>query len=100
LEDRLRSVARRGAALPADEAVVGTVERRLALDAAARLGDTDAEVLRLLVWEQLPVTGIAAVLGIDPNAVRQRLHRAKANIGREYRRLRQPPVDIECGEGG
>jgi RNA polymerase sigma-70 factor (ECF subfamily) len=101
LEDRLRSVARRGAAPPADEAVVGAVERRLVQDAAARLGDTDAEVLRLLVWEQLSVTGIAGVLGIDPQR-----GEATPPSGEDEHRSRVPPTPhqrapgIWCGEGG
>ena len=86
LEDRLRSVVRRPAAA-ADESVVDGAQYRLVLAAAARLADTDAEVLRLVAWEQLSVAEVAAVLGIDPNAVKQRLHRARRNLGREYRRL-------------
>ena len=37
--------------------------------------------------EQLPIADIAGVLGIAPNAVKQRLHRAKQHLGREYRKL-------------
>jgi RNA polymerase sigma-70 factor, ECF subfamily len=86
LEDRLRSMVRRPSPA-ADEVVTDGDEHRLVLAAAARLGETDAEVLRLAAWEQLSVADIAAVLGIAPNAVKQRLHRAKQNLGREYRRL-------------
>jgi RNA polymerase sigma-70 factor, ECF subfamily len=57
------------------------------LEAAARLNDKDADVLRLAAWEQLSTADIAAVLGIAPNAVKQRLHRAKQHLGREYRKL-------------
>jgi RNA polymerase sigma-70 factor (ECF subfamily) len=86
LEDRLRSVVHRPASA-ADEWVTAGDEHRLVLAAAACLGDTDAEVLRLSAWEQLSTIDIAAVLEITPNAVRQRLHRAKQNLAREYRRL-------------
>ena len=86
LEDRLRSVVGRPA-LAADESVTDDDDCRRVLDAAARLSHTDAEVLRLAAWEQLPVTDIATVLDIAPNAVKQRLHRAKRNLAREYRRL-------------
>ena len=86
LEDRLRSVVRRPVGA-ADESITDGAEYRLVLDAAARLGDTDAEVLRMVAWEHLPVGDIAAVLDIDPNAVKQRLHRARRNLAREYRQL-------------
>jgi RNA polymerase sigma-70 factor (ECF subfamily) len=86
LEGRLRSVVVRPA-WAADESIINGSEYRLVLDAAARLGDSDAEVLRLTAWERLSVAEVAAVLGIDPNAVKQRLHRARRHLGREYRRL-------------
>jgi RNA polymerase sigma-70 factor, ECF subfamily len=86
LQERLEAIVRRPASA-ADEAVIDADERRLVLAAAGRLGDTDAEVLRLVAWEQLSVVDIATVLEIAPNAVNQRLHRAKRNLAREYRRL-------------
>jgi RNA polymerase sigma-70 factor (ECF subfamily) len=100
LEDRLLSMTRRPA-VAADETVLDQLESRLVLAAAARLGDTDAEVLRLSAWEQLGVADIAAVLEIDPNAVKQRLHRARRNLGREYRRLQSRPLSTPAAaEGG
>jgi RNA polymerase sigma-70 factor (ECF subfamily) len=63
-------------------------ESRVMLAALARLDGADAELLRLVTWDQLPVGAIAEVLGIAPDAVRQRLHRARANLAREYSRLR------------
>ena len=38
-------------------------------------------------WGRRRTIIIAAVLGIAPNAVKQRLHRAKQHLGREYRKL-------------
>ena len=76
-----------GEASGSDDVVVAADQRRLVLDAAARLNDNDAEVLRLAAWEQLSIADIAGVLGIAPNAVKQRLHRAKQHLGREYRKL-------------
>jgi RNA polymerase sigma factor (sigma-70 family) len=86
LEDRLR-VIDGGPASASDDAVVAADQGRLVRDAAARLNEKDADVLRLAAWEQLSTADIAAVLGIAPNAVKQRLHRAKQHLGREYRRL-------------
>ncbi len=51
-----------------------------AFAALASLSPADQEVLRLLAWEGLGNQGIAAVLGITPNAVAIRLHRARARF--------------------
>ncbi len=91
LNERLRVVEFRSAAA-ADDAVVDGVETRRILAALARLGRTDAEVLRLVTWEELPVASAAAVLGIEPDAARQRLHRARRNLAREYDRLKLRPA--------
>ncbi len=89
LEQRLRSAS--GRALPgSDDALIERDEHRLVLRAAARLGHTDGEVLRLSVWEQLPIADVANLLDIEPNAVKQRLHRARRNLAREFRRLDTP----------
>jgi RNA polymerase sigma-70 factor, ECF subfamily len=100
LEARLRSVALRPGSA-ADESVIDGDDSRLVLVAAARLSDTDAEVLRLRAWEQLGITDIAAVLEIAPNAVKQRLYRAKRNLAREYRRLEsRQPSNPDAPKGG
>lgn len=55
-----------------------------ALDAALRrLTADDREVLRLWAWEDLRPLEIAVVLGITPNAVSIRLHRAKGRLAKE-----------------
>ena len=72
------------------DAVIERDEHGLVLRAAARLGHTDGEVLRLSVWEQLSIADIADLLDIEPNAVKQRLHRARLNLAKEYRRLDTP----------
>jgi RNA polymerase sigma-70 factor (ECF subfamily) len=48
--------------------------------ALAELPGADAEILRLWAWEELAPREIAAVLGISPNAVSIRLHRAKERL--------------------
>jgi RNA polymerase sigma-70 factor (ECF subfamily) len=92
LQERLRTVGFRPAAAAADEALDDGVESRRVLGALARLGDTDAEVLRLVAWEQLSVVGVATVLGIEPDTARQRLHRARRNLARQYDRLQFRPA--------
>jgi DNA-directed RNA polymerase specialized sigma24 family protein len=44
-----------------------------------------------VTWEELPVASAAAVLGIEPDTARQRLHRARRNLAREYDRLQSRP---------
>jgi len=48
-----------------------------AIAALGRLRDDDQELLRLVAWEELDHQTIAATLGISPNAVAIRLHRAR-----------------------
>ena len=99
LDERLRLVAP-GPACGADESVIESAEHRRVLDAAACLNQTDAEVLRLAAWEQLSIGDIAAVLEIAPDAVKQRLHRARRNLAREYRRLETRSTTSDAPRGG
>lgn len=55
-----------------------------AVDALARLGPDDQELLRLVAWEELSHGEIAVVLGITPNAVAIRLHRARKRYAAIY----------------
>ncbi|MEV4812202.1 RNA polymerase sigma factor [Micromonospora avicenniae] len=73
LRHRLRDVV---AADPGRE-----VPERLAIQAAlARLGELDREVLTLTIWEGLEPREVAAVLRVNPAAVRTRLLRARARL--------------------
>ena len=51
-----------------------------AFTALASLSPADQEILRLVAWEELGNQAIAAVLGITPNAVAIRLHRARTRF--------------------
>ncbi len=88
--------------LPDPEGVDGGQRIDRILDAAARLGATDLEVLRLAHWEQLTVGEIALVLGIAPNSAKQRLRRARRRLQREYEAsFEQPaPSRVVTAEGG
>jgi RNA polymerase sigma-70 factor (ECF subfamily) len=99
LHDRLRTVEFRPAAA-ADDTVVDGVESRRILAALARLGRTDGDVLRLVTWEELPVASAAAVLGIEPDTARQRLHRARRNLAREYDRMQSRPSTTPAAPTG
>lgn len=52
------------------------------LSAMATLGESDQEILRLVLWEELPREDIALVLGLSRNAVNVRFHRALQNFER------------------
>ena len=102
LETKVRSLARRPVADIGD-AVANRDDHQLVLQAAETLGATDAEVLRLVAWEELSIGAIADVLEIEPNAVKQRIHRAKRNLARAYRRLdaaHLPTPDAPRGGAG
>jgi len=86
LDLRLRSVADNSPPGP-DELTIDSEDHRLVLRAVARLRRTDGEVLRLATWEQLSIAEIATMLDIEPNAVKQRLHRARRNLANEFHRL-------------
>ena len=59
-----------------------------AFGALAALSPADQEVLRLVAWEELGNQAIAEVLGITPNAVAIRLHRARARFADALARTR------------
>lgn len=56
---------------------VGEAQDGPAFQALATLSPGDQELLRLVAWEDLGNQQIAVVLGITPNAVAIRLHRAR-----------------------
>lgn len=76
---------------PPPEAASATFERDARADlvraALSQLREVDAEVLRLNVWEELTVTEIAEVLQMTPNAVSNRLHRAKKKLADRLRKM-------------
>lgn len=52
-------------------------EHALVHDALADLGEDDREILRLVAWDDLSTTQLAAVLRCSTAAARVRLHRAR-----------------------
>ena len=65
-----------------------------AFAALSSLAPADQELLRLVAWEELGNQAIAAVLGITPNAVAIRLHRARARFAEALARL-SPEADLK-----
>jgi RNA polymerase sigma-70 factor (ECF subfamily) len=80
---------------------VGQDQDAPALRALAALSAADQELLRLVAWEELNHTDIAMVLGITPNAVAIRLHRARARFARALKDLDpiRTQVDVTGTEG-
>ena len=85
-----------------EDALLHNEEVRRVLEAAALLNDRDAEILRLLSWEHLSRAEIAEVLDLAPNAVSQRIHRARTNLTKEFNRLerRKPDRTPAAQKGG
>jgi len=81
LSTRLRSQPAGPAELESE--LIASDERRTVLTALARLRDSDQEILRLAVWEELPHREIALVVGCSESSVAVRLHRARSRLGRE-----------------
>lgn len=61
-------------------------------EALTTLGESDRELLRLWAWEQLAPREIAGVLGISPNAVSIRLHRATGRLKAQLAPGKNPPA--------
>ncbi len=67
--------------------------------ALAALRPEDAELLRLWAWEQLAPGEMATVLGITPNAVSIRLHRAREKLRDQLRKIEPAAGHEESREG-
>lgn len=79
------------------------VQRRdyeLVRSAAARLSPLDQEVLRLVMWEELSHEDVAAMIGSTVPAAKQRFHRAKGRLAREFKKLGGTVNPIAQEEGG
>jgi RNA polymerase sigma factor (sigma-70 family) len=78
-------------AFPDPEAqMLRSAEQQALWGAYRRLSADDQEVLRLAAWEELSHEQIGVVLGCDPGAARQRLHRARARLAKQLQRAERP----------
>ena len=88
-----------GVSIP--EQIVMREEVREALTLLDQLSASDRELIKLSIWEHLSNGEIATILGIEPNAVRQRLHRAKTRLAEKFERhQRQIAGSPAAQEGG
>ena len=67
--------------------VVRRHEYDLVIEASTNLRPLDQEVLRLAIWEELGHAEIADLLDSTVPAVRQRFHRAKRALAKQYERI-------------
>jgi RNA polymerase sigma-70 factor (ECF subfamily) len=81
LSRRARSIA--AAADPGVDTLVVRHERdQEVIDAVASLSEPDREILALLVWEEVPRSEVADLLGISRHAVHKRYQRALHRLSR------------------
>ncbi len=85
---RLRLVHRAQAEPPPAQSADTPLDPELDV-ALAALAESDRELLRLWAWEQLGPAEIAPVLGLSPNAVSIRLHRAKKKLAENLEQARK-----------
>jgi len=99
LDEKLESIGIQPVPLVQDQVVVREQVREV-IAAAQHLRERDVEILRLSLWEHLSADEIGAVLDIKPNTAKQRLHRARNNLVREYERTHRNAVTPAAQEGG
>ena len=81
--------------------IVRNQEERMIIAALSELSETDQEILRLIVWEELPHADAATVVGSSEQTVRQRYHRAKKRLHKQFARLEtSKQVPVPNPEGG
>lgn len=85
---------------PAEDHVVIRAEQSTVRQAASRLKQSDVEILRLALWEELPQDDIAVALDLTIDAVRQRLSRAKRKLATEYHRLEKRETSAPAAQKG
>jgi len=69
--------------LAPDVVVVRNEQDEEALKTLARLRETDQEVIRLAIWEEMSAVEIGLVIGCSTSAAEQRLHRAKKRLAKK-----------------
>ncbi len=72
---------------PMDDQLVMRQDYEQVRKAAARLKPLDREVLRLVMWEEMSHNQVADMLGTTGPAVKQRFHRAKSRLAREFKNI-------------
>jgi hypothetical protein len=68
--------------------------------AIGELPELEREIITMLIWDELAPREVAAILGLSPNVVRVRAHRARTKLkaaltGTEERGEPEPPLTLE-----
>lgn len=66
-----------------DVPVVRHAEEEELLAAVARLPEDDREMVRLRVWEELPIADVASIVGRSPRSVESKLSRIRKKLSRQ-----------------
>lgn len=77
---------------PIADQVVVREEVRVVVSLLHDLPKGDAEILRLVAWEQLNTEQIASVLNVTPDTAKQRLSRARKRLATMYERTTVNPL--------
>jgi RNA polymerase sigma-70 factor (ECF subfamily) len=99
LAEKLASLGVTASGLP-EEVVMAGQEHRQVLTALGALKASEQEILRLILWEELPQADIAVALGVTVGAVRQRLYAAKKKLAGEYNRLETRRTGFSAAQKG
>ena len=99
LQEKLKSVGVDPVPIPEDVVIVSQ-ESDQVLQALKRLARRDQEILLLAAWEELRHQEIAEILGIRPDAARQRFHKAKQRLTDEFNRSERRTVSTPAAEKG
>lgn len=99
LGEKLQAIGLEPAPLVPDQ-IVRRDEVREVLEVATRLRPRDLEILRLALWEELDLSTIADILQIKANAAKQRFHRAKKNLVKEYERTHPREIESPAAQKG
>ncbi len=86
----LRLVEDHAVTRPEQAAVDGALNGPPVVEALAMLSPDDAEVLRLVAWEELSHADAGVVLGCSANAVGVRVHRARQRLADALSTLSNP----------
>lgn len=99
LHEKLESLGVDPVPIP-EELIVVQEQSEQAFEALGRLRALDREILLLAAWEDLGYSEIAQVLDIRPDAVRQRFHKAKKRLTREFNRSERTSFGTPAAEKG
>jgi RNA polymerase sigma-70 factor (ECF subfamily) len=79
-DERAEAVSRELALLAEGSEMVTSPEDSAAVAALSELSPLDQEIITMLTWDGLAPREVASILGLSPNAVRVRAHKARTRL--------------------